>query len=238
MPGLTFPNVIFTPPGAAPQAPFAGALTPEVPPFSTQLAHGLVPDFVNPLVHEGEFTIEQQLGFNTSLSLGYLFARGLHLPVFVDSTLAPATSTGQPVFATISGFPSGGADYGVTGGEVTNTGGSTGGRPPQFGRNVFIGPGLTNVDFRIMRQFTLKERFHLQVPGEAFNLFNDSNFSSVNGTEFNYSAVGSGACTAAIATGTSGCIIPNAAFLAPTGSTSTNGLYASRQLQMSLKLTF
>ena len=35
-----------------------------------------------------------------------------------------------------------------------------------------------------------------------------------------------------------GHLIPNAAFLAPTGSTSANGLYASRQLQMSLKLTF
>jgi len=46
------------------------------------------------------------------------------------------------------------------------------------------------------------------------------------------------ACTTALAGGTNGCIIPNAAFLAPTGSTSTNGLYGSRQLQMSLKLTF
>src|SRR5580704_13619525 len=383
-PALTFPNLIFTPPGATPQAPFAGALTPQVTPFTppagTQLAHGLVPDFVNPPVHEGEFTIEQQLPGNMSFSLGYLFARGLHLPVFIDSNLSPSTSThtydiltasnsvaqsitvpwyttrlnpttgvildgysvanswynalvatlrrpmshgfealinftwskaeddgavagangtfygtdppldpynqrqedslsdlnqklrfvgsivynprfkvsgvanqiangwflstivtaatGQPVFATISGFPSGGADYGVTGGEVTNTGGSTGGRPPQFGRNVFIGPGLTNVDFRIMRQFTIRERLHLQALGEAFNLFNHTNFSSVNGTAFNYSALGSGACTAAIAAGTNGCIIPNAAFLAPTGSTSTNGLYASRQLQMSLKLTF
>jgi hypothetical protein len=153
------------------------------------------------------------------------------------STIVTA-ATGQPVFATISGFPSGGADYGVTGGEVTNTGGSTGGRPPQVGRNVYIGPGLTNVDFRIMRQFTIRERLHLQVLGEAFNLFNHTNFSSVNGTAFNYSAVGSGACTASIAGGTNGCIIPNAAFLAPTGSTSTNGLYASRQLQMSMKLTF
>jgi hypothetical protein len=383
-PALTFPNLIFTPPGATPQAPFAGALTPLVTPFTppagTQLAHGLVPDFVNPLVHEGELTIEQQLPGDMSLSLGYLFARGLHLPVFIDANVAPSTSThtydiltasnsvaqsitvpwyttrlnpttgvilngysvanswynalvatlrrpmthgfealinytwskaeddgavagangtfygtdppldpynqkqenslsdlnqkqrfvaslvynphfkvagvanqiangwflstivtaatGQPVFATISGFPSGGVDYGVTGGEVTNTGGSTGGRPPQLGRNVFIGPGLTNVDFRIMRQFTIRERLHLQALGEAFNLFNHTNFSSVNGTAFNYSALGSGACTAAIAAGTNGCIIPNAAFLAPTGSTSTNGLYASRQLQMSLKLTF
>ena len=103
---------------------------------------------------------------------------------------------------------------------------------------MFIGPGLTNVDFRIMRQFTIRERLHLQALGEAFNLFNHTNFSSVNGTAFNYTALNSGACTTAIAGGTNGCLIPNAAFLAPTGSTSANGLYASRQLQMSLKLTF
>jgi hypothetical protein len=383
-PALTFPNLIFTPPGATPLAPFPGALTPQVTPFTppagTQLAHGLVPDYVNPLVHEGEFTIEQQLPGNFGVSLGWLFARGLHLPVFIDSNVSPATTThtydilnasnsiaqsitvpfytgrlnpstgvilngysianswynglvatvrrpmnhglemlinytwsksiddgavggangtfygtdppldpynqkqenslsdldqrqrfvgsivynpqfkvsgvanqiangwflstivtassGQPVFATISGFPSGGVDFGVTGGEVTNTGGSTGGRPPQVGRNVFTAPGLTNVDFRIMRQFTFRERMHLQVLGEAFNVFNHTNVSSVNGTAYNFSAVGAGACTAALATGTNGCIIPNAAFLAPTATSSANGLYASRQLQMSLKLTF
>jgi len=385
-PSLTFPNLIFTPPGATPAAPFPGALTPQVTPFSppalTQLSHGLVPDFVNPLVHEGEFTIEQQLPGGFSASVGYLFARGLHLPVFIDANVAPSTathtyailsapaggsvaqtittpwytsrlntgtgdiltgfsianswynafvatvrhpmnhgfellfnytyskatddgqvagasgtfygtdppldpynqkqenslsdldqrqrlvtslvynpkfnlkgaagqivngwflssivtaSTGQPVFATISGFPSGGVNYGVTGGEVTNTGGSTGGRPPQVGRNVFTGPKLANVDLRIMRQFTLFERYNLQVLGEAFNLFNHTNIASVNGTAFNYSAVGSSACPTALAAGTNGCIVPNAAFLAPTGSTSSNGLYGSRQLQMSLKLTF
>ena len=44
-PSLTFPNVIFTPPGATPQAPFPGALTPQVTPFTppsaTQLSHGV-----------------------------------------------------------------------------------------------------------------------------------------------------------------------------------------------------
>jgi hypothetical protein len=96
-PQLAFPNLIFTPPGPAPQAPFAGALTPVVVPFSppagTQLAHGLVPDFVNPLVHEAEFTVEQQLPGNIAFSAGWLYSRGLHLPVFTDANIAPSTST-------------------------------------------------------------------------------------------------------------------------------------------------
>jgi hypothetical protein len=60
----------------------------------------------------------------------------------------------------------------------------------------------------------------------------------VNGTVFNYTAVGSGACTNALAAGTNGCLVPNAAFLAPTSSSSTNGLYGARQLQVSAKITF
>jgi len=386
-PALTFPNLIFTPPGPAPQAPFAGALTPTVVPFTppagTQLAHGLTPDFVNPLVHEAEFTVEQQLPGGLALSTGWLFSRGLHLPVFTDANIAPATTThtydilnasgalaqtitvpfyttrlnpttgsilngysiansiynalvvtlrkpmahgveavinytfskaeddgavagangtffgtdppldpmnqkqeeslsdlnqkhrlvasvvwapqyahsiqnkalrllldgysfssvgtfasGQPLFVTISGFPSGGVDSGVTGGEITNTGGTTGGRPPQLGRNVFIGPSLYQVDFRIMRQFTLHENFKLQFLAEAFNIFNHTNISSVNTTAFNYAAVGGTGCPASLASGSNGCIIPNSAFEAPTASSASNGLYTARQLQFSAKLVF
>jgi hypothetical protein len=386
-PTLTFPNLIFTPPGGAPSAPFVGAITPQVvpftPPSTTQLTHGLVPDFVNPLVHEGELTLETQLPGRQSFSVGYLTSRGLHLPVFVDANIAPATTThtydvlsapaggvvsqtvtvpfytarlnpttgqilngysnvnswynalvmtyrkpmehglealvnytfsrsiddgavagangtfygtdwpldpknqvqenslsdldqryrlvasvvyapqmfshlaskaarlalngfafsligtvsaGQPVFAQISGFPSGGVDYGVTGGETTNTGGSTGGRPPEYGRNVFIGPGLRNVDFRIMREFQVYERVRLQFIGEAFNIFNHTNITSVNGTALNYVAPGASGCSATL--GANGCLAPNAAFLAPTSSSSTNGLYGARQLQFSAKLVF
>ena len=386
-PSLTFPNLIFTPPGPMPQAPFSGALTPTVTPFTppalTQLSHGLVPDFVNPLVHEGEFTVEQQLPGGLALSTGWLFSRGLHLPVFVDANVAPATTThtydvltasgsvaqsitlpfytarlnsqtgailngysiansmynalivtlrkpmsngietlinytfskstddgavsgangtffgtdwpldpknqkqenslsdlyqkhrfvaslvwtppyakavtnrivraaldgfsfsgvvtvatGQPIFAQISGFPSGGVDYGVTGGEITNTGGSTGGRPPQIGRNVYIAPSLHQVDFRVMRQFSLRENLKLQFLGEAFNIFNHTNISGVNGTAFNYSALGSSGCPASIAAGTNGCIVPNSTFQLPTASSSSNGLYTARQLQVSAKLVF
>ncbi|HEY4710029.1 MAG TPA: hypothetical protein VIH46_07660, partial [Candidatus Acidoferrales bacterium] len=37
-------------------------------------------------------TIEQKLPFNMSVSIGYLVSRGLHLPVFVDGSLAPTTA--------------------------------------------------------------------------------------------------------------------------------------------------
>jgi hypothetical protein len=388
-PSLTFPNLIFTPPGATPAAPFPGALTPQVTPFTppagTQLAHGSTQDFVNPLVHEAELTIEKQLPWGTSISVGYLMSRGLHLPVFVDGNLGPTTAThtydilnsagavvgsdtepfytaanrinpstgiilvgqsvinswynagvvtfrkpmshglelllnytlshstddgavsgangtffgtdppvdplnqkreysssdldqrhrfagsvvytplmfnklsnklmrqalsgyafssvmtfasGQPLFATINGFPSGGADSGLTGGTTTNTGGTTGGRPLFEGRNVYLGHPLYNVDLRVMRDFTIRERLHFQVLAEAFNVFNHTNISAVNTTAFNYVAAGSGACSAAVAPGVNGCLSPSPTFNAPTASSSTNGLYGARQMQFSAKLQF
>jgi hypothetical protein len=390
-PQLTFPNVPFTPPGQKPGAPFAGALptvvTPFTPPPAGQLSRGLTHDFVNPLVHEGDLTLEKQLPGNLSVSGAWLFSRGLHLPVFVDANLAPATTTHTyavlnsaasaatqtftlpwytqridtgtgdiltgssilnswynalvltlrrpmsngfealinytfskstddgavngangtfngtdytidpknqkaensvsdlyqkhrftaslvyappvfhslsnkfartvldgfifsgtttiasplPVFALVSGNPSGAPDFGLTGGTVTNSGGGTGGRPPQVGRNAYFGrTQLRNVDVRITREFPLwKEKARIQFIGEAFNLFNHTNVSSVNGTAFNFSAFGTGSCNAGVVGATvNGCLTPNPTFLAPTSSTSTNGLYGARQLQVSAKIVF
>ncbi|HYL09526.1 MAG TPA: TonB-dependent receptor [Candidatus Acidoferrales bacterium] len=92
-----FPNVIFPAPGPALQAPFSGALTPAVQTVavspSSSLSRGLAPDFVNPLVHEGELAIERQIPGNISVSASYLFSRGLHLPVFIDTNLNPTALT-------------------------------------------------------------------------------------------------------------------------------------------------
>jgi hypothetical protein len=96
-PALTFPNVIYPAPGPTLTAPFPGALTPRVntfaPPAATQLSHGLTPDFTNPMAHEGEITLERQLPGNFSASVAYVFSRGLHLPMFIDSNLTPTTGT-------------------------------------------------------------------------------------------------------------------------------------------------
>jgi hypothetical protein len=385
-PTLAFPNLLFTPPGPAPTAPFPGALTPTVTPatlgLATQLTRGLPRDWVNPLVHEADFTIERQLPGNMSISAAYLMSRGLHLPVFDDANVGPSVGThtytvatnsagtafgntitvpwypagdridpktgvlltgysvlnswynaltltlkkplshnvqftfnytwsksiddgavngsngtfngtdypldphnlkqenslsdlnqsqrftgtviytptffhkvqnkagrflldgwnfsvvgtfytGMPIFALISGFPSGGVDSGTTGGMVTNSGGTTGGRPPQVGRNVYIGPGMENIDFRIQRDFKLNEKYRLSFLAEAFNLFNHTNLTSVNGTAFNYLS----SCTA-MAAGNNGCIVPNATFMAPTSTTASNGLYGARQLQLSARFSF
>jgi hypothetical protein len=63
------------------------------PPLGVLATHGVANDFVNPLVHEGELTVERRLRGGFSLSAGYVFSRVLHLPVFVDANLAPPTTT-------------------------------------------------------------------------------------------------------------------------------------------------
>jgi Carboxypeptidase regulatory-like domain/TonB dependent receptor len=96
-PALAFPNVIWTPPGPPPAAPFAGALTPQVvtfnPPAASQVTRGMSPDWVNPRTHEGEVTLERELPGQFSASAAYVMSRSLHLPIFYDANLAPSTTT-------------------------------------------------------------------------------------------------------------------------------------------------
>jgi hypothetical protein len=138
-------------------------------------------------------------------------------------------STGQPVIPYITGAPSP-LDGGVTGG--VSYAGPTQGRAGWLPRNSFTAPGFHNVDFRLGRQFAITERLKLSLIGEAFNLFNHTNVSSVNTTAFSYAAANSGAC----AGHTNACFTPNATFLAPTAT--SNLIWGPRQLQLSGRITF
>jgi hypothetical protein len=96
-PSLAFPNFIFTPPGGAPIAPFAGALVPTVTPFTppalTQTSRGQVPDFANPRAHEGDVSFEHELPGSISVGASYVVSRGMRLPAFIDQNIAPSTTT-------------------------------------------------------------------------------------------------------------------------------------------------
>lgn len=60
------------------------------------------PNFQAPLVHEADLTLERELGWNTALSVSYLFNLGRDLPAFVDANLTAPTGTQT---YTISGGP-------------------------------------------------------------------------------------------------------------------------------------
>lgn len=91
------PNVLFQPPGPALAAPFAGAATPQVVNSGASLAalafRGLDPHFTNPYSHSMDLSIEQQLPGNMTFSLGWVANRGMRLPIFIDTNIAPATTT-------------------------------------------------------------------------------------------------------------------------------------------------
>jgi hypothetical protein len=47
------------------------------------------------------------------------------------------------------------------------------------GKNTVIGPGLTNLDFVVAKEFRVREGVNVQLRGEAFNIFNHSNYTVV-----------------------------------------------------------
>ena len=66
-------------------------------------------------------------------------------------------------------------------GDPNNDGNLNSDRPPYVGRNTYTGPNLATVDLRLMRTISFRERLHLDLIGEAFNLTNRSNFGSSTG---------------------------------------------------------
>jgi len=78
-----------------------------------------------------------------------------------------------------------------------------------LGRNALRGPGFKNFDLGLFKNFFITERFRLQFRAEAFNAFNNTNFSN-----------------------------PGSSFGTPTFGRSTSTQNAQRSIQMGMKLYF
>jgi hypothetical protein len=70
----------------------------------------------------------------------------------------------------------------LAGSEINNDRHNTTDRPIFAGRNTGIGPAFWTFDTRLSRRFALGERRGLELMAEAFNLFNQLNFATVNNT--------------------------------------------------------
>jgi TonB dependent receptor len=68
----------------------------------------------------------------------------------------------------------------LAGTNVNNDRHSTTDRPPGAGRNTGIGPNYFDVDMRLSNRIRLGEKASLQLMLEAFNIFNRTNYGSVN----------------------------------------------------------
>jgi len=59
-----------------------------------------------------------------------------------------------------------------------------GGTYGTMGRDALTGPGLTNLDFAGIKEFSLKERHRLQLRVETFNIFNHPNWQMTTGSSW------------------------------------------------------
>ncbi len=112
-------------------------------------------------------------------------------------------------------------------------------KPGEFGnlgRWALHGPGLSQFDLTLQKRFAIKEKVSLEFRGEIYNLFNRANFSNPPARLNNSLGTGAGqlqpgqSFDAASAGGTFG--------IANSTVTKDVGLGASRQIQLSLRLSF
>ena len=87
----------------------------------------------------------------------------------VVTGVAPATN-GSPTSVTYVQNPSVFVNQGTTPGTVLGFG--------DLGRNVVIGPGFSNLDVAVVRNIKFRERYNFQIRGDAYDLFNHTNFTN------------------------------------------------------------
>jgi len=100
---LRYPNLPVTPSGPSLSGALypSGGAAPGVTPVAVTPSysfHGLDPNFVPPLAHEWNLSVEQSLPGKLSLQVGYVGTRGMRLPVFLDSNIVGQTPHGLATY--------------------------------------------------------------------------------------------------------------------------------------------
>ncbi len=113
------------------------------------------------------------------------------------------------------------------GASINGSGGDN--RIAEIGRNTFRYPAVCNLDLRAAKQFRLAERADLELLGEAFNLLNHQNVTSIETAGYLIDGASSAASMPRLTYQTK--------FGAVTNSNSTT-LYRERQIQLAVRLTF
>jgi len=88
-------------PAAAGAPVFPNIISAATPP--TPSSYYLAPNLQNPMVHEFDLTVQQELGRGTIFSVNYLGALGRELTNFVDTNLAAPTSSSTVTFTDTTG---------------------------------------------------------------------------------------------------------------------------------------
>jgi hypothetical protein len=124
---------------------------------------------VNDIRHRFVFSAVWDLNYAQSLSNAA--AKAL-LGGWTLSTIAQMQS-GAPVSIGATGDPA-------------NDGNNSNDRAPLIGRNTLTGPELKDWDLRLTRDVPIKERAHLRLIFEAFDLTNRANFAGIQANQYTY----------------------------------------------------
>jgi len=133
---------------------------------------------------------------------------------------------GLPYSAGLSGTISGAAGSGINGSGSSSY-------LLQLGRNTFRQPNTIVLDTRLQKDILVRERYNLQLLGEAFNLPNHVNVTSVNTTA--YSISGTSLAYSPFSPGNG---ISNQSGFGSITNANSNFVYSQRQIQLGLKLDF
>jgi hypothetical protein len=130
--------------------------------------------------------------------------------------------SGLPFSMTTSGNPPSGTGFLTSG--INGSGGRKG--IPVVGRNTFKFPNTQVMDLRLSKHLVFQDRYNLELIGQAFNLFNHLNATSVNTLGY----LTGGTATAPVLN------------FNPTFGTVTNGnsnfAYSTRQIELGMRLSF
>jgi hypothetical protein len=135
-----------------------------------------------------------------------------------------------PIFRYNSGHP---FDL-LAGADVNGDNHSTNDRPIGAARNTGMGPDFIDFDMRISRRFKMGERANVQFLAEGFNLFNRTNFASVN----NVVGPNFGLPVAAGGTGATTFNVSGNSSLSPSTPLGFTSAYPMRQLQLGIRFGF
>ena len=139
--------------------------------------------------------------------------------------LAPIfqVQNGLPFSLTTSGGPPSGTGALLTG-SINGSGGRN--QLPNLQRNTFRFPGTQVIDMRVSKHFAFKDRYSVELLGEAFNLFNHNNVTGIN--TLGYRTGGTAAAPV---------LNFNSTFNQVTNANS-NFAYSQRQVQLGVRFVF
>lgn len=178
------------------------------------------------------FDVSQERGRSTFDRRNKFVASAVYAPrVKLGSKLATTLADGwgiAPIFQYYTGQPYDGLVTGTMPGSVAGGGGINGSggasRLPLIERNAFKMPSVWNVDLRLSRRFIIKEGMNLEVLGEAFNIFNRTQFTGANTGFYSISTAGGGTLN----------FTNNFGTISEAGGT----LYRERQIQLGARFQF